>query len=80
MNRWQKITGIIAFALIVVYELLAWVNAYVDMKYIVEPDEDNFMVDILYFCSLMLPNTLAHNVIQNQRESQSNTKTCYLWN
>lgn len=35
MNKWQKIVGIIAFALIVIYELLIWVNAYVDMKYIV---------------------------------------------
>ena len=37
MSKWQKIIGIIAFAIIIVYELLIWANAYVDLKYIVEP-------------------------------------------
>ena len=36
MKKWQKTVGIIACALIAIYELLIWVNAYVDMKYIVE--------------------------------------------
>ena len=48
MNKWQKIVGIIAFALIVIYELLIWVNAYVDMKYIVEPNENDFLVERMY--------------------------------
>ena len=30
MSKWQKIIGIIAFAIIIVYELLIWANAYVD--------------------------------------------------
>ena len=34
MKKWQKTVGIIACALITIYELLIWVNAYVDMKYI----------------------------------------------
>ena len=29
MKKWQKAVGIIAFALIVIYELLIWVNAYI---------------------------------------------------
>lgn len=43
MKKWQKIVGIIAFALIIIYELLIWINAYVDMKYIVEPNENDFL-------------------------------------
>ena len=48
MNKWQKIVGIIAFALIAIYELLIWVNAYVDMKYIVESNGNNFLVERMY--------------------------------
>ena len=32
MKKWQKITGIIVFSLIAIYELLAWANTYVYMK------------------------------------------------
>ncbi|HIU54369.1 MAG TPA: hypothetical protein IAB03_01010 [Candidatus Gallibacteroides avistercoris] len=48
MKKWQKIGGIIAFALIVIYELLIWINAYVDMKYIVEPNENDFLEECMY--------------------------------
>ena len=48
MKKWQKIGGIIAFALIVIYELLIWINAYVDMKYIVEPNEYDFLEECMY--------------------------------
>ncbi len=48
MKKWQKTVGIIAFALIVIYELLIWVNAYVDMKYIVEPNGNNFLAERMY--------------------------------
>ena len=48
MKKWQKIVGIIAFALIVIYELLIWINAYVDMKYIVEPNENDFLEECMY--------------------------------
>jgi len=48
MSKWQKITGIIAFAIIMVYELLIWVNAYVDMKYIVEPIGDTILEERMY--------------------------------
>ena len=54
MKKWQKITGIIAFAIIIIYELLIWVNAYADMKYIVEPIGDNMLEERMYMriCSL----------------------------
>ena len=48
MKKWQKIIGIIAFAIIIIYELLIWVNAYVDMKYIVEPIGNNMLEDCMY--------------------------------
>lgn len=48
MKKWQKTVGIIAFALIVIYELLIWVNAYVDMKYIVESNGNNFLTERMY--------------------------------
>ena len=48
MKKWQKIGGIIAFALIIIYELLIWINAYVDMKYIVEPNENDFLEECMY--------------------------------
>lgn len=37
MKKWHKITGIIAFTIIGILQLLTWANAYVDMKYLVEP-------------------------------------------
>lgn len=52
MKKWQKTVGIIAFALIgiYIYELLIWVNAYVDMKYIVEVESygNNFLAERMY--------------------------------
>lgn len=48
MKKWQKTVGIITFALIAIYELLIWVNAYVDMKYIVEPNGNNFLAERMY--------------------------------
>lgn len=34
MKRWQKIAGVIILAILVGYELLIWVNAELDLKYI----------------------------------------------
>ena len=48
MKKWQKTVGIIACALIAIYELLIWVNAYVDMKYIVESNGNNFLTERMY--------------------------------
>ncbi len=48
MKKWQKTVGIIVFALIAIYELLIWVNAYVDMKYIVESNGNNFLAERMY--------------------------------
>ena len=48
MKKWQKTVGIVAFALIGIYELLIWVNAYVDMKYIVESNGNNFLTERMY--------------------------------
>ena len=48
IKKWQKTVGIITFALIAIYELLIWVNAHVDMKYIVEPNGNNFLAERMY--------------------------------
>ncbi len=45
MKKWQKITGIIVFSLIAIYELLAWANTYVYMKYIVEPTDNDLLIE-----------------------------------
>ena len=48
MKKWQKTVGIIAFALIAIYELLLWINAYVDMKYMVDSNGNNFLAERMY--------------------------------
>ena len=48
MKKWQKITGIIVFILIAIYELLAWANTYVYMKYIVEPTDNDLLIEQAY--------------------------------
>lgn len=50
MKRWQKIAGMILFALIAIYEFLTWANAYIHLKYVVEPTENDFLVDESYMC------------------------------
>lgn len=45
MKKWQKIVGVIAFALIVVYEFFAWANTYVYLKYIVEPTDNDLLIE-----------------------------------
>ncbi|SFG43460.1 hypothetical protein [Prevotella sp. KH2C16] len=37
MKNWQKITGIIVLAGLSITGLMTWLNAFVDMKYMVEP-------------------------------------------
>ena len=48
MKKCQKTVGIIAFALIAIYELLIWINAYVDMKYMVDSNGNNFLAERMY--------------------------------
>ena len=43
MKKWQKILGIAAFVVSGIYELLLWVNAYLDLKYIVEPYDISYI-------------------------------------
>lgn len=45
MKKWQKITGTILFSLLLIYELLVWANTYVYMKYIVEPTDNNLVIE-----------------------------------
>ena len=45
MKKWQKIAGIIALSLIAIYELLAWANTYVYMKYVVEPTDNDILIE-----------------------------------
>lgn len=37
MKKSQKIIGVLAFGAIGIYQLLVWINAYTDLKYIIEP-------------------------------------------
>lgn len=50
MKRWQRIAGMILFALIAIYEFLTWANAYIHLKYVVEPTENDLLVDGSYLC------------------------------
>lgn len=43
MKTWQKIVGMIIFTTIFIFGVLTWINAYVDIKYIIEP----FGIDII---------------------------------
>lgn len=45
MKKWQKITGLIALSLIAIYELLTWANTYVYLKYVVEPTDNDLLIE-----------------------------------
>lgn len=48
MNKWQKITGVIGFVAIGIYELLLCLNAYIDLKYIIEPCNISEVIGRMY--------------------------------
>ena len=48
MNRWQKISGCVIFGLGAVIELLLACNAYLDLKYIVEPFDIQDIIERMY--------------------------------
>lgn len=48
MKKWQKISGVIAFGAIGIYELLLCANTYVDLKYIIEPYDISDIIDRMY--------------------------------
>ena len=48
MKKWQKITGLIALSLIAIYELLTWANTYVYLKYVVEPTDNDLLIEQSY--------------------------------
>ena len=48
MNRWQKISGCVIFGLGAVIELLLVSNAYLDLKYIVEPFDIQDIIERMY--------------------------------
>ncbi|WP_289772803.1 hypothetical protein [uncultured Duncaniella sp.] len=48
MNRWQKISGCVIFGLGAVIELLLVCNAYLDLKYIVEPFDIQCIIERMY--------------------------------
>ncbi len=48
MNKWQKIVGIIAFGAIGICELLLCLNAYLDLKYFIEPYDIQDIIDRMY--------------------------------
>ena len=48
MNKWQKIVGVIAFVVIGICELLMSLNAYLDLKYFIEPYDIQDIIDRMY--------------------------------
>ena len=48
MKKWQKITGLIALSLIAIYELLTWANTYVYLKYVMEPTDNDLLIERSY--------------------------------
>lgn len=48
MNKWQKISGCVIFGLGAVIELLLVSNAYLDLKYIVEPFDIQDIIERMY--------------------------------
>ena len=48
MKKWQKITGLIALSLIAIYELLTWANTYAYLKYVVEPTDNELLIEQSY--------------------------------
>lgn len=48
MKRWQKACGAGILAVLAVYELMICVNAYLDLKYIVEPIGLQFLIERSY--------------------------------
>ena len=45
MKTWQKISGCIIFGLGAIVELLLVCNAYLDLKYIVEPFDNQVIIE-----------------------------------
>mgnify|MGYP006936117983 CR=1 FL=1 len=48
MKKWQKIAGLIILFLITLYELLTWANTYVYLKYVVDPTDNDLLIEQSY--------------------------------
>lgn len=48
MKQWQKVVGVIAFGAIGICELLLSLNAYMDLKYFIEPYDIPDIIDRIY--------------------------------
>lgn len=48
MKRWQKVTYIIIFAFIAIYEFLTWANTCIHLKYVVEPTGNDLLIENSY--------------------------------
>ena len=48
MKKWQKIAGLIILFLLTLYELLTWANTYVYLKYVVEPTDNDLLIEQSY--------------------------------
>lgn len=48
MNKWQKIVGVVGFGVIGICELLMSLNAYLDLKYFIEPYDIQDIIDRMY--------------------------------
>ena len=61
MKKWQKICGILAFGAIGICELLLLLNAYLDLKYIVEPYDKPSVIERMYLTTDLLSIVLLLN-------------------
>ena len=61
MKLWQKIVGVLAFGAIGICELLLCLNAYLDLKYFIEPYDIQEIIDRMYLRAYSLTFALWLN-------------------
>lgn len=63
MKTWHKIIGLITFIAIFIFGVLTWINAYVDIKYIIEPFGIDIIEDRVYLYVDSLSTLMWFNYI-----------------
>lgn len=63
MITWQKIIGLITFIAIFIVGVLTWINAYIDIKYIIEPFGIDIIEDRVYLYVDSLSTLMWFNYI-----------------
>ena len=68
MKQWQKIVGVVGFGVIGICELLMSLNAYLDLKYFIEPYDIPDIIGRMYLradalsASLWINYFIAHSL------------------